>query len=347
MIGVADRVAEKYLRLVRIKSDFVSAACPFHKSGQERHPSFWINRQTGKWGCFSCSAGGSGLKYLLQELNVSNRTLEEEIDIATKEASDGLELENRKRKRKQRASFKAVHTLPDGLLGIYDRAPKALLEAGFGKELLRAHDIGFDRKLRRITFPIRDVFGTLVGISGRNPDGVYPKYKVYEGTREVEGKQVPGELSEHHPTYSSRGVRDHLWRAHFIYDDIFHERTQTLIVVEGFKAALWMVQLGWVNTVALMGSRMSPTQARIIRRMGTETWVFLDNNKPGRDGSKTVCGALANSTFPVYECEYPTYCEEEAQPDDLSEVEIEHVLETANRIGGKVYEAKKYQGRPT
>lgn len=32
--------------------------CPFHKAGQESHPSFWVDVERGTWGCHSCKAGG-------------------------------------------------------------------------------------------------------------------------------------------------------------------------------------------------------------------------------------------------------------------------------------------------
>ena len=49
MLGVADDIAKEYLNRVRVKDRYISAACPFHKDGQERHPSFWIDRETGAW----------------------------------------------------------------------------------------------------------------------------------------------------------------------------------------------------------------------------------------------------------------------------------------------------------
>jgi DNA primase len=334
VIGIADRIAEKHLRLLKFKSDFISAACPFHKGGTERHPSFWINRSKGEWGCFSCSEHGSNLKQLLRKLGVPSGPLEAEIDQAIEESKDTKQLEERKRKLDQRKSFKGASILPEGLLGVFDLAPKSLLDAGFDKQLLRKHDIGFDKKRMRITFPIRDVFGNLIGISGRTVIDEYPKYKVYEGTRILEGKTYLGELSEYFPNYCSTGIRDHLWRGHFVYDDLLHERTSQLIVVEGYKAALWLVKHGWLNTVAIMGSRMSYNQERLIRRMGTETWVLLDNNKPGRDGSYTITRKLACSSTPIYECTYPEHCDEATQPDNLTELEIEDVLSTAKRVGG-------------
>lgn len=337
MLGVADRVAREHLRLVRVKEDFISSACPFHKGGQEAHPSFWINRHSGEWGCFSCSAKGRSLKTLLRELGIRNTKVEAEIDAYQEEAKETRKILKAKAQKKSRATFKGECVLPESVLGVFDFAPRPLLDDGFDKDLLRAHDIGFDKRYLRITFPIRDVFGNLIGISGRSVDGALPKYKVYEGTRMVEGRKIEGELSEWFPWYSSTGIRNHLWRAHTFYDDVLKETSEHVIIVEGYKAALWMVQNGWFNTVALMGSKMSRAQERLIFKLGTPVWVLLDNNRPGREGSLEISRKLARGTFPVYECRYPTEVDDAAQPDDLSPEALEDMLSTAKRVGGRQY----------
>jgi len=338
MIGLADQIAEEHLRRVRIKSDFISAACPFHKGGQESNPSFWINRHVGNWGCFTCDAHGGGLKWLLKELGVSSRKIEAQLDEAERQAEKYRKLDEVKKKKKSRKDFKGDFILPDALLGVYDWMPIDLVEEGFKKELLREHDVGFDRNNNRITWPIRDLYGNLVGISGRATlIGEEPKYRMYSGKRILDDKEVLGELGEWYPTYSNEGVRDHLWRLDKCWNRLLENKDgdEQLIIVEGFKAALWMVQNGWTNTVALMGANMSPAQERIVRKLGLETFVLLDNNRPGRKGSYRICQRLAVSSFPVYEVSYPGYLDDDVQPDDLEEDELEEALCSARRIGGK------------
>lgn len=335
MLGVADEIAQKYLNKVKIKDEFISAACPIHSEGKERHPSFWIERATGKWGCFACSAHGGSLRFLLKELNLGNRQILAEIEQAEKESAHTVALIQAKKKKKDRADFKGVHVLPEALLGVYDYAPVSLLKAGFDENLLEAHNIGFDRVNRRITFPVRDLYGNLVGISGRatRPED-YPKYKFYDGRKVVDGKENLNELGEWFPEYSNDGVRDHLWRGHLVYTDLFDGKWDQLIIVEGFKAALWMVQQGWFHTVATMGTKMTSTQARLISRLGATIFVFPDNNGPGQEAARYWCQTLAVGSFPVYRVRYPARCDEDAQPDDLSEEELRQSLENAERAGG-------------
>lgn len=334
---LSDQIARDYLRMARTKDAFISAACPFHKGGGERRPSFWIDRRSGRWGCFSCSAGGSSLKYLLKDLGVASRSLESRLAIAAEEGKKTAAVEDSRRRKKARSSFKGEYVLPEALLGVYDWKPLDLVDSGFEVPLLRQHDIGYDRARERITFPIRDIYGNLIGISGRTTINEMPKYKVYTGRRYVEGKEIMGELGDWYPGYSSDGVRDHLWRGNFVYPVLDNDPTEQLIIVEGYKAALWLVQHGWLNVVAIMGARMSPAQERLVRRLGVATFVFLDNNEPGHEGAHKICQRLGAGTFPVYRVHYPDEFDEDTQPDDLSEPELEDALSNAKPTGGKHY----------
>ena len=336
MIGVCDQIAKEHLRRVKIKDEYISAACPLHKDGNETNPSFWIHRATGRWGCFSCHVGGASIRYLLKELGVKSRGIDLEIDQAERDAEKTLAVYEVKRRKKAISEFRAEYTLPEALLGVYDFCPQAMLDKGFAMETLMAHDIGYDQAHDRITFPIRDIYGTLVGISGRTTTGAHPKYLVYSGRRTIDGKEYLGELGEWYPEYSNTGVKDHLWRGQFIYDEL-DKHGGDLIIVEGYNAALSVLERGYANVVALMGSKMSPGQERIIRRLGVPTWVLLDNNEAGLFGARQICQTLAVSTFPVYQCSYPESRDEHAQPDDLEDDELDVILTTAKQAGGRLY----------
>lgn len=338
MYGLADQIAEEHLERVRVKDDFIAAACPFHKGGTERHPSFWINRSTGHWGCFTCQESGGGLKYLLRELGHSSTKIEAELDEAAKDASKAIKLSEAKRKKKARASFKGVQILPESVLGVFDFLPVDLIEMGFTEEMLVMHDVGFDKRNNRITFPIRDAFGNVVGISGRSTlPGEVPKYLLYNGRRIDKDGEYLGELGMWFPAYSNDGVRDHLWRSHLVYEDLMLGKWDQLILVEGYKAAMWMVMHGYYHVVAIMGTKMTPAQEKLIRRFGATVFVFTDNNDPGQEAATNWCQRLAVSSFPVYRVHYPSYCDDSAQPDDLNNDELEAVLSNSERVGGKFY----------
>jgi DNA primase len=322
---------------VRVKDSFVSAACPFHKGGQERRPSFWINRYDGKWGCFTCHVGGDSLRSLLENLKVRSTKIDTILQQAEEEEKKTASLRKAKNKKKARADFKGESILPFEMLGLYDYTPLELIEAGFDEEVLKRFWVGYDTKLDRITYPIFDLYGNLVGVSGRQPSGHVPKYKVYQGWHEVEGKRYPGELGEMFPKYSSDGIKNHLWGAHLFFEKLYHSPEDGyVILVEGYKAGLWMIQLGWEYTGVLMGSYISPKQKQIVRRLGVPIFVFTDNDPPGRLASRKISEDLAKTCPVVYECEYPEGYEG-ASPDDLKDPTlVEWALQTAGRAGGRL-----------
>jgi hypothetical protein len=337
MEQVVDRIAQEHLEGVRIKAEFISARCPFH--GVDRHPSFWVERSTGRWGCFSCSAKGSSIRWLLKELGVKNNGIENAIKEAEKDRSHASAILNLQRLQKAKSSFTGTSILPEALLGLWNNCPVALLEAGFKIEELERHDIGFDDKRKRITFPIRDIEGNLIGISGRTVTGAWPKYKVYQGYHDAVdsyGKtfRSPGELGAWFPNYSSTDIRNHLYRGNFVFHTLFNNQSDYLIVVEGYKASLWLVQMGYEHTVALMGAKMSAGQERIIRRMGVATYILLDNNDAGKTGADSIGRQLGNCSFPVYQCHYPQDASDSAQPDDLTKEAVEEMLNSATRAVG-------------
>jgi len=266
-----------------------------------------------------------------------NRLLREYEEDAKREE----DLKKFREARRRKKSFEGQFQLPEELLGVFDWCPLFLLNAGFSKELLKEHDIGYDKTRDRITFPIRDIYGNLIGISGRAMDDVEPKYKIYTGRTFNDDGTVKdmGELGEFFPDYSSTDIRDHLWRGDKVFNRLYHGKAPPdeiyLIVVEGYKAALWVVQCGWVNAVALMGASMSSSQERLIRMMGVPTWVLLDNNEAGRKGTARIGERLGDSTFPVYCCNYLPYHKETVQPDDCTAIEIDEMLRRAQRAGGR------------
>lgn len=346
LAGVIRELASEHLKDVQVDGDFIHAACPFHqtKSGTP----FWMSLKKGSYGCWSCSARGDSLEELLRALKISvTGSVRGIIQLAREEARRQAPIERAKKKKLARKKLVGTSLLPaKELLPIYDFDPVELINEGFSPEILAEHHIGFDRDRGKITFPVFDLEGNLIGISGRRSDiRPGPKYKFYDGWHNNgDGVRVPGELGEWYPHYTSEGIRDHLWRGNIVFPRAFSGEWKQIVVVEGFKAALWMVQHGYENTVAIMGSKMSAQQERAVRRMGAEVFVFLDANDAGRDGSEDLCYRLGAATFPVYEVGYDLVeveCSEDQdedevrdglQPSDLSKEAIDLVLSNATQI---------------
>jgi len=201
-----------------------------------------------------------------------------------------------------------IRYLDEDILFAYEHTPSAWIEEGFDPKILKQHGIGYDHYLNRITVPIRDVFGNLVAVSGRNLDkGAIGKYKVYKT-----------ELGEFAPSNYRPKVHDHLWRAHLLSSS-----SDPIIVVEGYKAALWLVQCGLNSTVAIMGSHMSEDQVNLISRLTDEVWLMLDMDQAGRSGQNKSAINLYRRGLTV---RYVTYATDVKQPDDLTMCEVHKSL---------------------
>ena len=196
------------------------------------------------------------------------------------------------------------HYLDEDILFAYNHVPQQWIDEGFDPKLLSEHGIGYDHYLNRITIPIRDVFGNLVAISGRNLDeSSIGKYKVYKT-----------ELGDFEPLNYRPRVHDHLWRANLLEDS-----SDPLVVVEGYKAALWLVQCGLTSTVAIMGSHMSEDQTNLVSRLTDEVWLMLDMDEAGRRGQNKSAINLYRRGLTVRYVEYATNVK---QPDDLTMCEV-------------------------
>lgn len=215
--------------------------------------------------------------------------------------------------------FKATHPLPEKLLGLWEYLPLGLTgpNVGFRPEILEAHDIGFDPKLKRITFPFRDLAGNLAGVVGNptrdSPDAWLGKYLLYEKELRDLG-------------FRKYYVRksDYLWRWERVFPRVYHSREQsTVYIVEGFKACLMMVQCGFENTMALMGSSLSDTQLLFLQKLGGKVILCLDDDRAGRRGTLKMCYKLRGLELGIIR--YP-YLRFNLQPDDLVEDELREAV---------------------
>ena len=292
-------------------TDNMPAFCPFHKGGNEKSPALYVyvgpstlHVQTGSAYCHTCGEGWS-LPSLLRKLGMPSNTIEtvqrflQETGVA--------------RPKQYRLNFD-LPILPEMTLGMFDYCPTKLLDDGFTEEVLRRYEVGFDRERSRITFPLRDHLGNLVGISGRTvlPDA-YPRYKIY--TREFE------EVYRNYQFHKGRIC----WGLHQFYQASLHQVVEPVVVCEGFKAAMWVAQAGYPHVVALLGKYASEEQRALLLRTTSRLVLFLDNDGPGREAAPVVAEQLGGAEVLI--ANYGT--DAPVSPDDLSGQQVRTAIETA------------------
>lgn len=307
------QIVDRHLgRSGRSGVDNISAPCPFHTKPDgtpERNPSFAINVSTGLYICHSCGASGN-LYTFLRDMGVSRQEIESSYRSVIDAARDNLPPPP----DYNQAQFSDKHPIDNRLLGLFDYCPKDLLDAGFQEHVLRHFEVGFDRWHYRDTYPIRDLAGQLTAINGRSVTGAQPRHKIYDQEYRVWGL----------PARTGWEKANILYNAHSVYASLYHNADPGfIVVVEGFKACMWLWQAGIKNVVALMGHNLSVPQQWILESTGAKVYLFLDNNWQGWSG---VRKAVKNMVSRVHlrVITYPSRLEddEDAQPDDCTPEEL-------------------------
>jgi DNA primase len=148
----------------------------------------------------------------------------------------------------------------------------------------------------RIVIPIHNEQGELVAYSGRATGETGPKYRLPTGFRK---SQV-------------------LFNLHRV---LARDDDRTLVLVEGFFDTFKLHQAGLRNVAALMGSRLSDGQAKLILQHFDRIILMLDGDEAGRAGATAAVAAL--SPFLAVDT---VKLAVGAQPDQLAPEEILRIL---------------------
>jgi len=300
-------------------SGYVMIQCPFHGSGQEKNPSCSVSLEKPVFFCHACQASGH-LAQILKNFGLGR----EGVDMILKSTGmdkPGLFLSARgKVAARLTAStnvYRGPFILDEDILDDYRMAPMALVRQGFAKKTLRHFEVGYDMSNMRITFPIRNIYGELVGISGRALlENQGARYKIYDSEMKMrDGFHIP-------PNYSMEQVKDAiLWHGHVVRPFFYTtaEQDEPFIITEGFKACMWTWQTGYQSTVALIGAYLTGLHAELIASTVQYVILFLDNNEAGWRGTVRAGRILSEYGIDVRVASYP---DEREQPDDLTPDEV-------------------------
>ncbi len=304
--------------------------CPFHN---ERTPSFTVDRDKGLYHCFGCGAGGDVIHFVRQ---IDRLDFPEAIEVLA--ARFGVAIPKRvargprdvERERlfsavaaaqrfyaaelakpgnvaaeylEKRAVPEAVsralgvgyapagwETLVKGLGGAWPEA--VLVEAG----LLQPRSEGrgsYDRFRNRLLFTIRDERGRPVGFSGRalSPEDE-PKY--------LNSPESPIFLKKR-LLYALTDAREAIRRG---------ERS---VLAEGCFDHLALFLAGVEETVASMGTALTPEQAAKLKRLAPKVVLCYDGDDAGRSAARGAIALLLAQGLEVAVARLP----DGEDPDDV------------------------------
>ena len=292
------------VRLRRVSVDEFRGKCPLptHCSARS-NDSFSVSFARNAWSCQSASCiaarsgrvGGNVFHFVAEMERCSIREAALRLDRSLTENLLPLATPG----NKEPVPYASENRPLSFTLRNIDHQHSYVISRGLSAETTRHFGVGYyggNGFLRgRVVIPIHNEHGELVAYSGRAIDDAEPKYRLPAGFRKSH-------------------VLFNLHRA-------IEARDHTLILVEGFFDTFKTHQAGHHNVAALMGSKLSDRQAKLIGTYFDQVILMLDADEAGKAATHAA-GAALSSTLSVLIVELASG----TQPDQLPSEEINQLL---------------------
>ncbi len=301
-----------YVSLKRAGSN-LKGLCPFHS---EKTPSFTVYPADNSFYCFGCGVGGNAITFVRQIERLDypdaveflakragiNVILEEDASSYQGEKISkqklyrmnaeaarffhyALLLDNPKSKaalayftEKRGLSLATINQFGLGYApDSYDALMNYMLSKGYSKdELVIAYLVGksekgtyYDAFRNKVMFPIIDTAGNVIAFGGRVLDNSKPKYKNTMDT----------------PVFKkSRNL--------FALNFARHTCAEELILCEGYMDVISLHAAGFTNTVATLGTAITPEQARLMSRYTKKVIISYDSDEAGQKAARKAMQLL-------------------------------------------------------
>lgn len=312
-------VISKYVNLKQSGNTYWGC-CPFH---HEKTPSFAVNSMEQYYHCFGCGKSGDVIKFIEEmesldfmdavklladnaNMELPTVMLDENIYKKKKEKEEvlnALKLANIHYQSNLKGSEKAINYIKKR--GISADVVKKF-ELGYSKDynslvtFLNANKVSlnamklagllgeknghyYDSMYERLTFPIKNSFGEVIGFSSRiledNPK--MAKYKnspqtiVFDKSKIVFGIQFLKQLKN-------------------------EGKLNEIIIVEGQMDVIGMHNAGFINAVATMGTAFTQLHAKELKRFCNKIILCFDGDSAGQKATIKAIDVLKNEDFDIY-----------------------------------------------
>lgn len=329
-IDIVDLVS-RYVGLKRAGKNY-SACCPFHT---ERTPSFYVNPERRSFKCFGCGVYGDGLEFVMRMEGKSfveaARQLAEIFGVQLPSVPSSGNAAQQSEKDEGFAILRAAADLyreillhgEEGQLGrLYQQkrgitpetaeafklgyAP-APAEAGWDRltrhlqqkrlSLQLAEKLGlvarsertdnfYDKFRGRLMFPVVQAGGTVIAFSGR----ILPEHAHEEGGREA-ATPPPKYMNSPESMLYTKGKT--LFGLHLAGQPM--RRVGRAILVEGNVDVVMMHQRGYHETVAPLGTALTPQQVTLLTRFTESVVLCFDGDGAGRKATRAAIPLLLDA----------------------------------------------------
>ena len=288
IINIVD-VISSYIPLKKSGANFV-CVCPFHN---DKHPSMSISPSKGIYHCFSCKAGGDAIKFVMEYEKLGYAEAIEKLasiyNVSLEYTSNKSELKVDKKilenlnlhyktllyKNSEALNYLKHRSITDSIIEKWELGwaassqntlnllqnegiePKEALEVGAIKENENGYYASF---INRITFPIYNHLGSLVGFGGRTISDNPAKY-INSPQSQIFDKS----------------------KIFYGYDKAKSEiyRSQSMVICEGYMDCIMLHAAGINNAVAVLGTALTQKHIPLIKRGDIKVTLSFDSDAAG------------------------------------------------------------------
>ncbi|MFQ6065888.1 MAG: DNA primase [bacterium] len=288
-------VISHYLPLRRAGKNH-KALCPFH---QEKTPSFMVSPEKQLFHCFGCGAGGNVFSFVMKWEKIS---FPEAVKMIGEKV--GISVAVTKEERGKSILKEQLYRTNEKVADLFQQELKRMVsvknylrERGFTPEVIDKFRVGWApsskdflkisqtkgislenlKKLsllirsqekdgwyawfrERLIFPIFTPEGRVCGFGGRTLDNSLPKYLNSSSSLIFDKGRILYGLN-----FSKEAIRE----------------KEEVILVEGYTDVMALYQRGIRNVVASLGTSLTSSQARLIKRYTDNVFVAYDQDKAG------------------------------------------------------------------
>jgi DNA primase len=281
--------------------------CPFH---EERTPSFSVNAEHKLYHCFGCGASGDAIRFVQDteglDFKVAIETLAERYSVELKREQEDPAAERRRERRERllkllerTAAYYARYLWESGEAA---KAREYLSGRGLEEQVLRDFRVGYAPSAwdkvtvaaQRDGFTREEIAAAGLGRRGRGGSGFYDSFRARIMFPLADGRgKVLG--------FGARALREERGVPKYVNTsegEIYKKREQLfgldqargeagkrgrIVVVEGYTDVLALHQAGLTESVAIMGTSLTPEQVTRLSQTASSVFLALDADPSGQE----------------------------------------------------------------